>query len=298
MFYQVSARMDSFHTLQRPFKMSVDPYVVLVDAQPDGTVQRLTLRVQALDYAGYLPSFDHSTSPPTITWPANPHDDDLLGMLQHLESLGSFWLGIKRIYWDEAEFRWEPETEDERRQLQLFSIKTSREYPRSSLVINPQYFASLIRSREPQTHLVLPMAFYREGVNDFKSHRYVNAFFNFYFYMEDLYGQGETKNKLVETAFKKSEQLRSAIEQFLQGIIEPDMTSHLHSLESFLQQEHCELTIDGIIALIVKIRGNLHHFSQRSSKMKGHPLNQVQFQTPAYMLFAICVLTATKLLTK
>lgn len=290
--------MESFHTLQRSFKMNVDPYVVLVGANSSGMVEHIILRVKVPDYANYLPSFDHSGSPPAIAWPPNPYDDDLLGMLQHLESLGSFWMGIKRIYWDEAEFRWEPENEEERSQLQVFSMHIHREYPQSSLVINPQYFASLIRSRDSETHLVLPMAFYREGVNDFKSHRYVNAFFNLYFYLEDLYGDGKTKNPQVEAAFRSSDQLRSAVQKFLESILEPDMSSHLQSLERFLQQEHCEFSVEGIISLIVKIRGNLHHFSQQSSKMKGHPLNQQQFETPAYMLLTICTSTATKVLTK
>jgi hypothetical protein len=297
MFYQLSAPVDSVNILQQPFAITVEPYVVLAEGEPGGDIRHLILRRRVADYEQYLPRFDPSVTPPAMTWPANPYDEELRALLQHIESLGSFWLGIRRIHWNVSEARWEPEDDEERKRLQVFSIKMSREYQETRQLVNPQMFARLIRTQEDLSHLVIPMAFYREGQNAFRAHQYVSAFYNFYFYLEDLYGQGKTKNSAVEASFKKSAQVRWAVEQLLEGLAAPDMAQHLRELKEALARDNCAFDVDGVIKLIVKVRGDLHHFSQRSTRPKGHPFNQGEFRTMAYVLFSICARTAAKLLT-
>jgi hypothetical protein len=61
--------------------------------------------------------------------------------------------------------------------------------------------------------------------------------------------------------------------------------------------ENLNFDEEGIISLIVQVRGNLHHYSQKSSKKKGTPFNQRDFETMAYLLMTICLKTFCYLTT-
>jgi hypothetical protein len=79
--------------------------------------------------------------------------------------------------------------------------------------------------------------------------------------------------------------------------LEPSSKKHLDKLKEFLAMEKLNFDKEGIISLIVQVRGNLHHFSQRSSKKKGTPFNQKDFETMAYLLMSICLMTFCNLTT-
>jgi hypothetical protein len=93
------------------------------------------------------------------------------------------------------------------------------------------------------------MSFYREGCNDFKSRRYTTAFINFYFYLDDLYGEGNTKNHKVKEKFKSSLHIMGAINQVIQDFQEPDNSENLLQLKKFLNEENYDLSTEGIIDL-------------------------------------------------
>jgi len=130
--------------------------------------------------------------------------------------------------------------------------------------------------------------FERDGMNEFHSLRYIQAYYNFYFVLEDLYGEGKTQNKDVEQKFKSNQVLRSIIQDVLDNVIKRNV-NHLQNIQNFLREENKSFDIDGIIELIVRVRGNLHHYSGKSTKRKGTPLNQGDFESMAYLLMGISV---------
>ncbi|POZ87766.1 MULTISPECIES: hypothetical protein [Petrotoga] len=151
--------------------------------------------------------------------------------------------------------------------------------------------------KEIYEHLIIPLSFYQEGRNEFELKRYINAYYNFYFYLEDLYGNGKTKNYQIRREFLKSNQLKEAVSKTIEEFKNGPSKKHYKNLKSFLKLESCSYDIEGVISLIVKVRGNLHHFSQKSSKKLGHPFNQKDFETMAFLLMSICVKTYTRLTT-
>ncbi len=122
-------------------------------------------------------------------------------------------------------------------------------------------------------------------MREFNSFRYINAFYNFYFVIEDLYGKGKTKNFGIEKEFKKNKTFRDLVE----WMINNDKISgrHKRNIKSFLLEEHKSYNVDGIIELIIKVRGNLHHFSSKSSKHTGTPLNNKDFESMAFLLLGL-----------
>lgn len=288
MRYQLTAKVQADNVLSAPLDLTDGPVRVHLAGAPGGPVTEIAASKVVHDYAAYLPHIDSSTSPPSVRLAAHPADQELLQLLQYFEALGSFWLGFRRIDWATLARQWIPETPEEDAQIDITGFSQSLEYPLLPRPVIPEVATELLLARHAMRHLVLPMSFYREGVNDYRSHRYINAVFNFYFFLEDLYGDGNTKNHLVLRSFASSHELRDAVAKGRRDIIGDDPAEQLPGLLEFLRQEHCDDDIDGLLKMTVRVRGNLHHFSQRSTKLKGHPLNHGIFRPVAYFLYCVC----------
>jgi hypothetical protein len=264
-----------------------------------GPITAIRVSQSVPDYRLHLPAFDKTTTPPTIRFNAPPVEEELLEILWHFESIGAFWLGIQRIHWEVAQREWIPESDDERGQLGFFSMSGGQViYQPARTPIIPPLAEELLRFRARFTDLVLPMSFFREGMNDYRRHRYINAFVNFYFFIEDLYGQGNTKNRLILRAFASSDELKWAVNKSradLKGY--PDQE---HGFQFLCERMNRTLGEgpDDLLDLIVSVRGNLHHFSGRKSTLKGHPLNHAMFRSIAFLLLGTCMNCATKVLPR
>lgn len=292
MLYQISAKYKGDTFIKSPFELHLEPYKISVSCDKNKIVNELIISKKLIDYEKYLPKLE--TEEPhkhSLNIPDEPDFEDIKNLIQTIESLGSFWFRVKKIYWETPKRDWIPENDEETKRIQVTGIKLKKEYTKIPIELLPRLLTEIIVLRDNYKHLIIPMAFYREGRNEFTSFRYVNAFMDFYFYLEDLYGFGKTKNIQVEKQFIKSEQLNRALNHTIHSFSK----RHQDNLNEFLKIEKYQYDNAGIIKLIVKVRGNLHHFSQKSSKKKGHPLNQKDFETMAYLLFCICTYTFTEL---
>jgi hypothetical protein len=128
---------------------------------------------------------------------------ELIREVQELESILSFNTNgaLKSIIWDEPKEEFIPETDEEKARVSVSGFRLKKEYPEYHTKLNEKMFAEIVQTKHLYASLVIPKAFYREGINAFHSRRYINAFYNFYFVLEDLYGQGKTKNKHVISTF-------------------------------------------------------------------------------------------------
>jgi len=294
MIFQVKVKFQGDTYVKLPYELNIEPYKITIKCNDKKIVNEIIVQRKIIDYENYMPKFEtlepHKHS---LKISEGPYFDEILNLLQTIESLGSFWFRVEKIHWDSPERKWIPENDEEKEKIKITNINFKKEYQKKLIEMHPSVLSQIIELRDDYKHMIIPMAFYREGCNDFKSFRYVNAFMNFYFYLEDLYGNGKTKNYHVKHEFIKSKQIKYAIDKTINNFSE----RHLSNLKEFLKLENCELEHEGIIELIIKVRGNLHHFSQKSTKKKGHPLNQRDFETMAYLLMSICIHTFTILAT-
>jgi hypothetical protein len=283
---RLTARVDSVGVIDEPFGIEVPPYVVDLGCEKRNQIVEIRVEKQVDVSSVSLPSttiaegrrleFRISTT--------DPHFEDVLDLVQFIESIGSFHLGIRRIHWQQAKYEWIPESDQERQKLSLFSVQTKHEYPETPVPVDPGTLLRLLRSRTRLERYKIPMAFFREGVNDYRAFRYVNAFHNFYFFLEDLFGEGRTKNKQVEEKFAANSDLIGAAQRSISELMASNHTRHRENVSAFMSDKENDWTTDGIFSFLVHMRGNLHHFSQKSSKPKGHPLNQLEYESVAYLI--------------
>jgi len=294
MIYQLIVKYHGYTFIKAPFKLVIDPYTLIVECDNNNMVDKLIIQRKITDYKEYIPKL--KTIEPhkhSLTIPESPYYNDIMSLLQTVESFGHFWFKVKKIDWGFPKREWIPENDEEKKQIRVLNINFTKEYDKTPIEMTPEILSGIITSLDKLNYLIIPMAFVREGRNDYESFRYINAFFNFYFYLEDLYGKGKTKNDLVEKEFMKSTYIKYALDKTISTFSK----RHTDNLKKFLEIENFKFDNEGIIKLIVKVRGNLHHFSQKSSKLKGHPFNQNDFETMAYLLMCLCIHTFTILAT-
>jgi hypothetical protein len=248
--------------------------------------------------------------------------DELIYEFQQIESILSFSTdNLKKIYWESPKEELIPETDEEKEKTSVLSLQWEKEYPSTPIILNedrgcpaiafdtknfasfwiqspiclsfsPDFelldsldkFKRMIKHREKYSSLVIPKAFFREGMSEYNSFRYINAFYNFYFIIEDFYGKGK-KDSAVENELKNSQDFRSHV-QWILGDIKTHRR-HFENINNFLKQRNKNYDIEGIVYLLVKMRGQLHHYSGKSTQTKGTPFNHKDFESIAYLAMGI-----------
>jgi len=222
---------------------------------------------------------------------------DLRSDFQYIESYLAFIGNLEKIHWEEARQEWIPETPEEKSKLKVFGVSLNRRYPDTPTPIGKDVLTIVIRGKTKYDGLTTLKSFYREGKNFFTQFRYVDAFYYFYFILEDLYGGGKTKNEAIKRSFKSSKELRESVEWVMQTQIN---TSEKHSkdISQLLVEEKIQNGTDGIIELMVAVRGRLHHYVSRSSLKQATPLSQRDFESPAFLLMGIALMAILKEIVK
>jgi hypothetical protein len=128
-----------------PLHVDWPPYRLTFEGNESGAVISVSVEMTVQDYKPLLPTYDSSQGAIVLGYPENPIHADLLALLQYLESVGAFWCGVHEVSWETA-------TE-----------------------IDESYVKTLLHRRRFHEGLTVPLAFYREGQNEFRRFRYIQV---------------------------------------------------------------------------------------------------------------------------
>lgn len=214
--------------------------------------------------------------------PKTPRLLEIETSLRVIEGILSVYGSIS-IDFEHPNIEWIPENEDERKVLQLSSITIDHEKSDQTASISAESLSSIIQYSGNFIDLEVPLTFYRRGKRSFWGRRYIECVYEFYFFLESLYANGKTKNYHVEEEFKKSDELRLAIQKVLPKVKlpqgEPDVQSRFDAIYRNTVSEE-------VIKHFVSLRGQLHHYTQHGSKT-WHPERSLRYKADAYALAAI-----------
>jgi hypothetical protein len=198
--------------------------------------------------------------------------------------------GLQSINLNEPRQEWIPENDREKAELQVYSFQSKTGHlPRDQANTSPFSFviASIIGAKQA-VPFEAALSFLRRGYLDMESWAYIDAFYDFYFMLERLYGNGKTKNVDVEREFLSNPILVKCVK---------DVSDDPETARFFLADPECVTPFqtkyqgrnsEEILKSIVKLRGFLHH--QSSKRQDGwHPEDQGHYRTDAILLQMICL---------
>ena len=159
--------------MSSPIVLSGVPYSVTLESGPDGRLKSIRIDKSIEDYRNALPRITtEQGTPPLFDMRGGGHPTDLIAFLQHIESIGSLYLGIAKIYWEQAEFEWIADTPEEAKLIVIRTFSSNYSYPDSNLQITKVGLFHSVSRRASQREIVVPMSFFREGMVEFQATRH------------------------------------------------------------------------------------------------------------------------------
>jgi hypothetical protein len=183
------------------------------------------------------------------------------------------------LYQHETE--WLPESDGEREQLGLhkFAMK-SEPLPDSTISSAPfDLIARAVIAADAASAIELPLAFFRRGMNDVYDRNYIEAIYDFFFFIETMFGEGKFKRASLREAFVRTAPLCEAIQI---AVADPGpMISSTPALRQGFAVRYEHKSIGEIIDFILDLRGHLHHHNNRR---RWHPDAQQGYEVDALVL--------------
>lgn len=212
-----------------------------------------------------------------------------------IEALLSIF-GVHQIDLNRFKRTWIPESEEEKASIQLndFSTNVAKADTESMPPLPFDLLARCVIAADEATDVEMQLAFFRKGIVSFYEERFIEAIYDFYFFLESMFGEGQFKKHGVEEAFKKSKPLTEAIEKVMANP-SANVTHRRNELESFLKK-YAGMSVDKIIEHIVELRGFLHHHTAKRKDI-WHPEDHKRYESEALLLRSIscCVALETSL---
>ena len=226
----------------------------------------------------------------TLTINTGRVHDELIAEFQELESLLSFSTegALRRVIWNKPKQEFIPETDEESTRVQVTRFELESDYPRNWVNLNQSQFEQLIDTKMKYSSLIVLKSFYREGLIEYEEFRYVNAFHNFYYVLEDLYGGGKTRTKAIIKELKAAIKFREIVQWALNETL--TAPKHFSALQALLDAENLHRDIDGLIELLVCTRNKTHHYTSKGGNRYPTPFRHKDYHCMAWITLGMAVL--------
>jgi hypothetical protein len=270
--------------LPRPLEIKTPARVFLINVNHEGLVNGIKVTADVPDPLKFRWGLEPVPEPrsPSVA-PFNVHanyDQELYSSivsdLQCLEATLGLMFGLRKVHWEHPTISviFEAEAENHAGLAGLSSVKAGRGDPKP-IKPDPQAFAAFAALSFNYRSIVVAQSFWRQGESDLDEGKFINAFFNYYFALEGLYGNGKTKNYQVLEEFKRSAELRESIERHLS---EKQPMQFIYQVKAMLDRRKKGPDADGLLSLLVWTRGDLHHFANNPNKVGGSPLSHEGYE--------------------
>ena len=206
----------------------------------------------------------------------------------------AFRLPLERLRWDSARFTLLFESEAEREGHGVPSIQVDPASAHRSLVeATVRDLAVSINACDRFAALTTPLAFIREGNNEYHTFRFINAFYNYYFVLEGLYGRGAWRNVEVERAFASSPVFQRAATATLLHLQRERPKAHSRILALSKPVAAAPTPLE-VARCIVTQRGTLHHFANRGDSNDPTPFAHARFEPACELVRSVAILAVTQ----
>lgn len=217
--------------------------------------------------------------------------DRLVSELQFPESDLSFAsvASLVKVQWENPSIEFIAETAEEQDLNPIAALSMSREYPPVRAIFSSANLNSILTESSTLSQLRICKAFWRDGHTYFREFKYIQAFYSFYFVIEDFFAGGKTSEKRVLAQFKSSPSFNEIAAAGFTGVIVEER--HRLNFEQLFSTEKLSFGTEDLPKLLFRVRGRLHHFSSRSSLAQGTPFNHERFETISLLLMHMATRT-------
>jgi hypothetical protein len=210
----------------------------------------------------------------------SPHMDKVEHALRTVQGLLHLFAATE-IHFDRYEASWVPESKEEEDQLELFSYTQKKEKidPYEPRRLSYDLVARVVASVNDAANFEIPLNFLRRGNRDIHAGRFIEAFYNLFFFLETLYAPGFSDPKKVKQKLCNSDRVTQSLACARIKVLQsPGINKAGPKVHDLLA-----LSDDALLAHLVDVRGNLHHHALRRPGI-WHPDKPDEFQAEVLIL--------------
>lgn len=212
-----------------------------------------------------------------------PENEKVVHILRFLEGGLSFY-GLESIDFDDPKIEWLPETDEEKNQLTVYSYSSSTQRPDVASLPEAKFglIAQTLYAYEDAWGFEPQFNFFRRGVIAVRDERFIEAIYNFYFYLESTFGNGQTRNERIKAEFAKNHDLIRAVRVARDRF---DVSRHLYRnlINARFDSTYRSKSETEIISTIVDLRGFLHHHTSKRRDI-WHPSDKWTYSADAFLM--------------
>ncbi|MHC6157006.1 hypothetical protein ACVSQB_35215 [Bradyrhizobium elkanii] len=246
-----------------------------------GVISSVSVAVR-LDDDVALPTISPSTDSRVklhINVGKSAHNDEVTDFLMVAQGMLCL-IGTFTIDFNKRQVAWEPENDDERAKLGLYSYSVSADdVVEDQSPFTFDFVARTVFTAASSGHYEVPLTFLRRGLQDMKNDRFIDAFYDFFFFLETQFAAGYSNPTVVAEKLMGASSVKKALQVARENLSRH--RAHVPKLLSLLALGDAEL-----IAHLVDTRGTLHHHALRRPGI-WHPEKPERFEAEAEILQSI-----------
>jgi hypothetical protein len=224
---------------------------------------------------------------PILTLPPEDFYQDIICVMQHIESFGALDNKLQRIDWENLTLKWMPENENEH-VSPLSELSRKIENNRSYNKISNEWLFDTVIHRKQLGDLFIPFAFYRDATILFYDHRYQSAFCTFYMMLEYFFHEKSWGIKY--DAYSKNTCLNTCLIDTLNEL--PSHKTHHIWLTNELKRRGKEYNKQGLLFLLNRFRNELSHAVDM--KKNRNVFNDQSFFSLSFVAMTLCLFVSIK----
>lgn len=222
---------------------------------------------------------------PKITIQHSEEEDEMLRLIKHIESFGSFDKHIEKILWEFAKYEWIQEKEDEVITPIPSIQRKKNENNGKPTIITDRWVQDTVIFSDMMKDLYIPFSFFREGSNYFKDEKYVMAFASYYWMLEYFFvakqGYGINNN-----AYKEHICLNTCLRATLAYLMELN-DANLIWVQGELKRRNKKYNEEGLLFIINQNRNELLHTPKNNANKRA--FNEYKYRSLAFVAMTLCL---------
>lgn len=219
---------------------------------------------------------DGGDTVPEILIPDIPEREVVRAFLRRVQSFLSMY-GGSDIDFEKEKIAWLPENDQERENLKIYEVSLQRTRSRDFDVdLSFDFVAGMAHAAYHSSDHEIPLSFVRRARRNLEYREFFYAYYNFFFFLETKYFPGYSDPRKISAIIKENIVIIGAIEAAKSDI------RHISDANS-PERKFADMSLDDIVDLLVRTRGNLHHHAERGSA-NWHPEKSEQYEGEAVFL--------------
>lgn len=288
----------TFHVVSR---INLDPPVTFFHGGlkftlrcDSGRFDQLIAEAIGITFEAY-PTISHKPGSkiPSITIPDDPILKKVQAEVRAIQGALSLW-GVHSIETHHPKIDWQPETAEEKEKTDVLGFardRPERGKERPSVGQLDVIVRSFLGRERFQDH-ELPLEFYRRGLADMYDGHYIEAIYDFYFFLEYLFSDGKSDRNGTLASFLAAPELVAAVAAAQKNPMGEILENR--SWKKSFDDRYASAKPEELLKQIIGLRGFLHHQTLKRKK-NWNPSLHDDYRVDAHFLNRVCHEVAMRL---